>query len=89
MIVVIPVLNLRLIQSRKSVSSLAIVSREREAEADSRLTSQTSGVMKRREVRDRSEEGLLRVCPSNRTSTSEKRSENMGEMVNEAEKRRK
>ena len=86
---VIPVLNLRLIQRRKSVSSLAIVLRERVAAADSRLTNQTRGVMKRREVRDKSEDGLLRVWPRSRTRIREKRSEKMGEMVKEAEKRRK
>lgn len=87
--VVMPVLNLRLTQRRKSVSSRAIVFIDLVAAADSRLTNHTNGVMNSKEVSESREEGLFRVWPSNSTNTKEKRSEKIGGIVKDAENSKK
>ena len=86
---VMPVLNLRLSQRRKLVSSWAMVLTERVTVTVSLLTNQTRGAMKRRETSESSVLGLVRLGPRRRIVAREKISDEMGEMVKAVEKRRK
>ena len=89
MMVETPVLNFRLSQRRKSVSSTAMVVVVLVRDRDWRLTCQTKGEIKIREMRGMRERGELRDWDKMRIKTREKDRETAGFWVKAVTKRRK